>query len=275
MKVWNGLPRIIRWSCWVGIVFLVLFTVLRIVFFFSFSSRGYGFGQVTDAFFLGLRYDLRLVGGLMFVMLVLGSIPPLNPFKNKGAKVFWMVVLWAATLIALFFFIADFAHYAYLSQRLNASVLNYLDDAAISMNMVWQTYPVIRLLLGIIAAAIIIMLIIRLSWRRINLLKSIYSRRLAVAGYIILFLVTGFFIFGKFDQYPLRWSDAFALGDDYKANLAFNPFQSFFSTLKFRHNNYDPKKLETLYPVLKPYYSFVQQENNEINFERKERVYDS
>src|SRR5688500_13374785 len=75
-----------------------------------------------------------------------------------------------------------------------------------------------------------------------------------VVSFLVLFLLLGLAIFGRFNQYPLRWSDAFALGSDYKANLALNPFESFFNTLKFRKSNFDEKKLASLYPILAPHF---------------------
>jgi phosphoglycerol transferase MdoB-like AlkP superfamily enzyme len=82
-------------------------------------------------------------------------------------------------------------------------------------------------------------------------------------------LVFGFGIFGKLDQFPLRWSDAFALGNDYKANLALNPFQSFFSTLKFRGNTYDEATVRKSFSVLSPYYGFSKSDSSTLNFKRK------
>jgi len=76
------------------------------------------------------------------------------------------------------------------------------------------------------------------------------TKRSRIIFFIGSFLVCGFFIFGRLAQYPLRWSDAFALGGDYKAGLALNPFESFFSTLKFRHSSYDEKKVKELAPVI-------------------------
>ena len=68
--------------------------------------------------------------------------------------------------IALLFFAVDFAHYAYLEQRLNASVLNYLEDARISITMVWQSYPVIRIILGLIVVIVFLTWLIRRSYYR-------------------------------------------------------------------------------------------------------------
>ena len=51
--------------------------------------------------------------------------------------------------------------------------------------------------------------------------------------------ILGLGIFGNIGQYNLRWSEAFSLGNDYRANLALNPYQSFFSSLKFRNSLYN------------------------------------
>ena len=53
---------------------------------------------------------------------------------------------------------------------------------------------------------------------------------------VISFLVFGLAIYGRVSKFPLRWSDAYRFNSDYKASLALNPFQSFFSSLKFRRS---------------------------------------
>jgi phosphoglycerol transferase MdoB-like AlkP superfamily enzyme len=85
-----------------------------------------------------------------------------------------------------------------------------------------------------------------------------------VVGAFILF---GMGIFGNFGQYNLRWSEAFSLGNDYRANLALNPFQSFFSSLKFRYSMFNPETVRKAYPVLKPYFGFTGDSLN-LNYER-------
>ncbi len=65
----------------------------------------------------------------------------------------------------VFFYCVDFAHYAYLSQRLSASVLNYLTDTGISAGLVWQTYPVLRILLILIAGTWLIRRVVKMVFR--------------------------------------------------------------------------------------------------------------
>lgn len=254
MKQIIKLPALIRWMLWTGLILFLLFTLMRLGLYFFYNKQGNSFSELSDAFFLGLRYDLRTISLLLLCMLLIGSLPGLHPYTAQRGRRFWIIFLSIVVLLFLFLFVIDFAHYAYLVQRLNASVLNYLEDAGISLHMVWQSYPVIRLVLGLVAASWMVMWFIRRAYRRVKNRPAPVSQRNRVVSFIVTFLVLGFFIFGRFDQYPLRWSDAFALGNDYKANLALNPFESFFNTLKFR-NKYDEKTVKEVYPLIARYYN--------------------
>ena len=134
------LPRLIKWILWTGLVFLLLMTLMRIVFYFFFSAQGNSLPDLGSAFFLGLRFDLRTTCLLLLPLLLLGSFSYFNPFNNKIARKGWMFFFGFAALAMAIFYVVDFGHYAYLSQRLNASALNYLQDAGISTKMVWQSY---------------------------------------------------------------------------------------------------------------------------------------
>ena len=107
-----------------------------------------------------------------------------------------------------------------------------------------------RILLVMIAGTWLIGRIIRWVFFRIAQRQGIPpSRRVRVSWFVAAFMLLTLAIFGRIGQYPLlRWSDAFAEGSDYQANLSLNPFQSFFSSLKFRHSTYDEAKVKAAYP---------------------------
>ncbi|MHA4844265.1 LTA synthase family protein [Flavitalea antarctica] len=230
-------------------ILLLLMTVMRLALYLFFPNQGNSFSSVGKALVLGLRYDLRTVATVLITILVFGSIPRLSPFRTGNHKT-WLTLLGFLVFLILFFYTIDFAHFSYLNQRLNASVLNYLEDTSISLGMVWESYPVIRLILVIILVTVGFLLLLRFFFRRIAASHNSAPRRTTIISFIVLFVVCGMCIFGRFNQYPLRWSDAFALGSDYKANLALNPFESFLNSLKFRKSTYDLVKLRELHPVL-------------------------
>jgi phosphoglycerol transferase MdoB-like AlkP superfamily enzyme len=279
----SRLPRLTRWILFLGFAFLMLMTLMRLVLFFFFPNQGLAFTEVSSAMWLGLRYDLRVVSLIMLGMLAFGSVPKLFPFASKRRGRAWLAMVGVLSFFMLLIYTIDFAHFSYLNQRLNASVLNYLDDTSISLGMVWQSYPVLRLLFAIVFLSFLFYWIIRYSYQRINRKKPLQARgytsgpsrvsgrasfRMRVGSFIAIFLVCGFFIFGRFNQYPLRWSDAFALGSDYKANLALNPFESFLNSLKFRKSSYDIVKLKALYPAISDYLGLKKEDAGVLNFTR-------
>src|ERR1700754_3339542 len=161
-----NIPKTVRLVFSTGIIFLLIMSLLRLALFFSFSRQGHSFGAVFSSFVLGIRYDLRYIGILEVILLLAGAIPALDLFGSKAGRRLVLGLTSVGTAGIIFFYSVDFAHYSYLSQRLNASVLNYLTDAGISVNMVWQTYPVIR----------IILLIIGGTWLARRGVKVVYER---------------------------------------------------------------------------------------------------
>lgn len=269
MKWITALPRLIRWTLWTGILFLVWMTLLRLGFYAYFNKQGTHFTDLLPVFWMGFRFDLRAVAILQLVMLALGSMPPLHPFRSERVYRIWMAFFRVLSLAFIFFYIVDFAHYAYLSQRLNASVLGYLEDTGISAEMVWQSYPVLRLVLLLIGLTLLLAALVSRGYRRAGrLVTPTLSRKQRVAGYTLVFLLLAFFTFGRFNQYPLRWSDAYSLGSDYKANLALNPFESFINTLKYRGKTYDEQTVKESFKGLAPLYGFEEGKAGALDYTR-------
>lgn len=267
MKGIVRLSGLTRWLLWTGFILLVLFTLMRFGLYLFFNKQGHSLGELGSVFLLGLGYDLRTISLVLVFMLLAGSLRLLHPFSARGKR-FWTIFLYIVVFVLLFLFAVDFAHYAYLVQRLNAGVLGYLEDTGISLNMVWQSYPVIRLVLGLMAATWMVMWFIRRAWTRVNNRPQQAGQSAQSMGFAACLLVPGFFLFG-----PVHWSDAFTLGSDYKANLALNPFESFVHTLK-RRTTYDGQRVKELYPVIARYYHLPEQ-NGLLNYERKVAPRDS
>lgn len=261
-------PRYIQWISLTGLIFLVIMTVLRLALTWIFPVPVDSYSELFPSFLLGLRYDLRVVSIVALVLFILGSFGFLHPINKKlGRRV--SLVLWMAfILVLLFFYLVDFTNYAYLSQRMNANLLNYLEDAGISFNMMWQSYPVIWMLAAVLVLAVLLTWIVKTTYNYI-LTKPIAATRGSRIGWgIAFFILLGLGVFGRVGQYPLRWSDAYSLRSDYAANLALNPFQSFFSSLKFRHSGFDLKKLKQGYPWLSEYLGVQQPDANNPHFTR-------
>lgn len=267
--------RVVRWALYTGLFFLLLMSVLRLVFFVYFRHLHLSWSESVPSFILGLRYDLREAAIVMFIMLIFGSIPPFNPYESSRARKIWFWIFGFIAVFFCFFYVMDFGHYAYLSQRLNASVLNYMEDAGISMGMMWQSYPVIRILLGLVIFTFLMLWVLKWLYRKADNQPAVTNKKNRVIVFIIAFLVFAIGIFGRIGQYPLRWSYAFTFGNDNKASLSLNPFQSFFSTLKFRKSTYSLTDTRKNYPLMVQQLGITEPDSASLNFVRTYPAHDT
>lgn len=260
-------PRYIQWIVITGLLFLLLMTLLRFTLVAYFHHPKL-FAGLFPAFVLGLRYDLRDISIFCLLLFIIGSFRPLDPIQKKAGRAIsfglWLIFI----IVFCVYYAIDFAHYAYLSQRLNGSVLNYLEDAKISSKMVWQTYPVIKIIIAIVIGISVLLSIVTLVYNHVLSKKITSTKQSRLISGIVLFVLFAIAIFGRVGQYPLRWSDAFSIGDDYKAQISLNPFQSFFSSLSYRHATYDSKKVKQYYPWMAGRLGVTNPDSNKLNFER-------
>ena len=265
MSLFNRVPKLLQWIIISMLLLFVFMFLYRLFFFYYYSLPG---RPITgSAFLLGVRYDVRVLAVIGLSMLLLSFIPWLNPFKNKQAKKFWVIFQSLIFLLFLLFYVADFYHYDYLQQRLSASIFNFLPDAKISFEMMSQTYPLFSITL------LMIVLVGLYAWINEKLLSALNENTVDVPKpnkwfFIVAIFVMAVLIFGRVGQYPLRWSDAFSLGDDFKGNAALNPFQSFFSSLKFKNSSYDAKKVKESYTIMAAYLQVKEPRLEPLNFTR-------
>ena len=121
-------------------------------------------GYILQSFILGFRFDARLAVIVILPFLLFSWILNKNGrYFNKIWSIYWII----SFLIILCVYVADFGYYSYLNTRLDASIIGLTKNMFISSNMVWETYPVIK----------IIILIIILSWLFSVHIKKVQSYR--------------------------------------------------------------------------------------------------
>lgn len=266
MAFLRRLPKLLRWIIITLGFLLICMFLYRLFFFYSYSKPGRPLPG--SALLLGLRYDARVLAVLGLMMLIPSLFPIFNPFKNKRARIIWPGILSFLFLIFLISYAADYYHYDYLQERLSASVLNYLQDAAISFGMMKESYPLFTI------SVVLLVLVITFWWVAKKVIlwidknPVVIPRRTLKWYFIPTVLIFAALIFGRLNQYPLRWSDAFSLGDDFKAHTALNPFQSFLSSLKFKNSSYDLKKVKAYYPEMAAYFGVPDPNIDSLNFSR-------
>ena len=265
------LPKTIRWTFYSGFVFLIIMSLLRFVFVNYFSAPASADNNLTSSYILGFRYDLRYVTIVMMITLLFSYIKPLNPFDKKLGKQIAIITWMLFSSLLLFFYTADFIHYAYVHQRLNASILSYIDNPLISMQMMWQSYSIITIIIIFLVVEWVLYKFISFTYQLSDKYKRTGSQFKNIITQTIFFIILLYAAIGniiyKGGQYPLRWSNAYSLGSDYKANVALNPMQSFFSTLNFRSSKIDTDLIKKNYSVIADYLTIPSNEQDAQNLQ--------
>lgn len=227
-------PKTIQWIVKLFIIYLCIFTAFRIATVICFKPGSIPITELVPSFWLGLKYDLRWIAIILLPIALLSLFPRLSPFTSERGKKLWTAYLGVTTLLVLFFYGADFGQFAYINARLNADALIFARDPRESLQMVWQSYPVVWILFGLAGAVMMMMWMFRrmhvdVTEKNINIHKFTYRRRWHAAALLLL----GWFVYGFLTLKPLDIFRAFNLNDEFKSNLALNPMQNFFTTLQY------------------------------------------
>lgn len=246
-------PKTIQWIVKLFFIYLFIFTAFRIATVICFKPKNISVTDLLPSFWLGLKYDLRWIAFILLPIAILSLYPSFSPFYSERSKKVWTAYLGIITLLVLFFYGADFGQFAYINARLNADALIFAEDPQESLQMVWQSYPVIWILIGLFGAVLMIIWMFRrthvgVEGKNIHVHKFDYRRRWHLAALLLL----GWFIYGFFTVKPLNFFRAFSLNDEFKSNLALNPLQNFFTTLRFRDPDYNTRAKE-YYPVMQKF----------------------
>src|ERR1044071_1429951 len=76
------LPKTILWVTNLFLIFLLIFTLSRLVTFFVFRPDEFSFGDLLPSFLLGLRYDLRWIAIVLLPIVFISLIPEFSPFYS-------------------------------------------------------------------------------------------------------------------------------------------------------------------------------------------------
>ncbi|MGB4846241.1 MAG: LTA synthase family protein [Ferruginibacter sp.] len=250
MLISRRVPKTIQWIVKLFIIYLCIFTAFRIATVIFFKPESIGVLELGSAFWLGLKYDLRWIAIILLPIAILSLFPRLSPFKAERNKKYWTAYLGVTTLLVLFFYGADFGQFAYVNSRLNADALIFAEDPKESLQMVWQSYPIVWILFGLAGAVMMMIWMFRrmhvdVTEKNQNIHKFSYRRRWHAAALLLL----GWFVYGFFTVTPLDFFRAFNLNDEFKSNLALNPMQNFFTTLRFRKPDHNSRAKE-YYPTI-------------------------
>jgi len=272
MNILLKLPQLLRFLLIFIISLTLVYVAMRFAFYLAYNDSNSPI-SMSDFFYsmwLGFRFDLRMVVIMTLPLFLLGWIKWLSPFRYNFMRYFWLAYLSLVFSIYALFYIVDFGYYAYLNTRLDFSSLRFLENFAISSEMVWESYPVVWIS---VALATSIAGFIYLTNRLFLYVSKEAGPNLTVAKSILVGFISFFIIlvagYSKLSQYPLRWSDAAFSKHPFANLLAYNPVHYFLDTWKNGRVSYSVKKVKKYYPLMADYLGVEDKDVENLNFKRK------
>lgn len=260
-------------------LFFGLMVILRAIFYFGFSevpvTPGVDQAAVLDALAVGLRFDLRLALLMMLPLAAMAYLPFMNLLNSALMRFFGHLYLVISLALMGLTYIFDFGHYAYLGERLNVTALRFLQDTRDSTLMVWESYPVIWILIGLITSVAASYWLARVAERKLLQRAPVgISWPNATVGFLVCFALFFFAILGRvtninlLNPIPLRWSEAFISGDRAIGALGLNPVLYFRDTLLIPVSPYDKEQVKDYYPLMADYLDIPEDQRENLNFSR-------
>ena len=206
--------------------------------------------DIAHALYIGGKFDGRLAVFMLLPLALVLAVPYLERRLNRLRP--WLDALYAIIFGAVVLtYITDVGFFLYVRQRLDATLFELLLETNISMDMVWQSYPVIWIMAAF--AALVgcgVWAFDSLLRRQIALLARQPKGRVTEAGTWVFIppmsrtrrAAWSFGLFVLFfgvayaqissNLFPLRWSNAYFSVDRNLATLALNPVQNLIDTTR-------------------------------------------
>ena len=117
----------------------------RTVFYHFFAHTENVSGKLlSDAFLIGIRFDIKLAVLLFFPLALFMLIVNTKFFQRsfyKKLSSFYVVTVY---LVVTLFYLFDYGYYNYLDIRLDATSLRFFDDILISTQVLFESYPIVE-----------------------------------------------------------------------------------------------------------------------------------
>ena len=224
--------------------------------------------ELIHAFWIGMRFDLRLA---CFILLPLGlafMIPVINPMTQSVLRKMARIYLWLVTVLVIFLYAFDFGNYAYLDQRLDISSIKLLENPLIALGMAWQSYPMVWLLLALAVLIGFTWNGIKRAFRFLDDRPAFFRFRHKVFGFTMGGLIFLFAMWGTFRQYRLLWSDAHFSEDPFIVAASLNPILYFNETLSFVLEDFNEGETRKYYDLMIEELNVSEPDSKRLSFAR-------
>ncbi|MCU1728062.1 LTA synthase family protein [Pseudomonas sp. 7P_10.2_Bac1] len=230
-----------------ALIMMLMFTLLRVALLVYNREMILDTPASTflEAFFNGLRFDLRIVVYLSIPLLL--SLLSAHAMRLRGTMRFWLT---AASSLAFFLGLMELDFYREFHQRLNGLVFQYVkEDPKTVMSMLWYGFPVVRYLLAWAVGTVILYFAFkgadRLTRTQASQGAATSDAKRAVAPwyariavFMVILVVCVVAARGTLRQGPpLRWGDAYTTDSNFANQLGLNGSLSLISAAQSRFSD--------------------------------------
>ena len=235
---------------------------------FNSESETYTLGNLFKALLIGIRFDLRLAVLVNIPLMIFCAMPFVNIIHSIWMRRISDLYIYLFTGMLLLFYSVDMGHYSYLGRRIDISVLRFLENPQISAQMVWESYPVIIILI-LLSFIFMGFKLIYDSVPAILLTTPIVkTAKRKFLGFTIGSLIILFSAWGTLKQYPLRWSDAFFSNNSFISALGLNPILYYNDTRRFARDDYNIDKAKEYHRDIVEFLGIKDQDPGILNYGR-------
>lgn len=223
---------------------------------------------MVQAIWVGFRFDLRLSVLITLPIIWAFLIPHWNlltvPILQKLSQIYLAI----AVVGTVFFYGFDLGNYSYLGHRMDVSTLRLLENPIIAMEMAWESYPIVWIVLGLIGCTLAIFWWIQNGFLILLSQSQVQRFRDRATGFILGGLVVLFSFWGTFRQYQLLWSDAHFSKDPFIVAVALNPILYLNETRTFELEDFDLSEAQKYYSLMADELGVDEPNLDEMNYVR-------
>ncbi len=271
----DRIPPFTRFVIATTALFVVTFSLFRLAFWIAFRNPTdpLPLSLLSQSLYLGLKFDLRLTLVLLLPILAFSWIRPVHLLYSRFGKYFWNGYITIMLALIFLIYLFDVGHFAYLHTHLEATAVGLLEDTAISVEMLWETYPILRVVFAFITAIAFYSYSIQKLIQKYAAMDpiSLNKKQKTITVLCTLFLVL-LGLYGKLSYYPLRWSDAFYSTNGFASAVAINPVHYLMDTFRAGQKKpYDEKIVREHYDEVAAFLGVAEQDRKPFNYTREIR----
>lgn len=148
------LRRVVPGWLLIAVLTMVIWSLLRVVLWLDVGPQHVGWGNALLVFPLGLGFDFATLALVIAPLLFIVALVPNRLRATRSYLIFRWAYVWLACAVVLLVAVAEFLFWQEFTTRFNFIAVDYLVYRREVLGNIWQSYPVVEVLLAIAALSL-------------------------------------------------------------------------------------------------------------------------